>query len=72
MPRELILNDIHDRDISFTASLRLKDTRIGVELAEEVGTPAALGHTALDIFTRLVAAGHGDLSETKVIDLLRE
>jgi 3-hydroxyisobutyrate dehydrogenase len=68
----LILNDIHDRDISFTASLRLKDTRIGVELAEEVGTPAALGHTALDIFTRLVAAGHGDLSETKVIDLLRE
>ncbi|MGF6884323.1 3-hydroxyisobutyrate dehydrogenase [Nocardia sp. GAS34] len=68
----LILDDIHDRDIDFTAALRLKDTRIGVELAEAVGNPAALGHTALGIFTRLVAAGHGELSETKVIDLLRE
>jgi 3-hydroxyisobutyrate dehydrogenase len=68
----LILQDVHDRDIAFTAALRLKDTRIGVELADAVGTPAALGHTALDIFSRLVDAGHGDLSETKVIDLLRE
>ncbi|MGV9666210.1 NAD(P)-dependent oxidoreductase [Nocardia niigatensis] len=62
---------VHDRDIAFTAALRLKDTRIGVELADAVGTPAALGHTAEQIFQRLVAAGHGDLSETKLIDLLR-
>ncbi|MEU6586088.1 NAD(P)-dependent oxidoreductase [Nocardia sp. NPDC046763] len=62
---------VHDRDIAFTAALRLKDTRIGVELADAVGTPAALGHTAEQIFQRLVAGGHGDLSETKLIDLLR-
>ncbi|WP_433560713.1 NAD(P)-dependent oxidoreductase [Nocardia sp. CA-151230] len=62
---------VHDRDIAFTAALRLKDTRIGVELADAVGTPAALGHTAEQIFRRLVADGHGDLSETKLIDLLR-
>ncbi|MQY22052.1 NAD(P)-dependent oxidoreductase [Nocardia macrotermitis] len=68
----LILADAHDHDIDFTAALRLKDTRLGVEAADTLGTPAALGHTALDIFTRLVAAGHGDLAETKVIDLLRE
>lgn len=67
-----ILEGVHDRGIDFTGTLRLKDTRIGVELSDAVGSPAALGHTALDIFTRLVEAGHGDLSETKVIDLLRE
>lgn len=66
-----MIRGAHDRDIAFTAALRLKDTRIGVELADAVGTPAALGHTAELIFERLVAAGHGDLSETKLIDLLR-
>ncbi|WP_040808298.1 NAD(P)-dependent oxidoreductase [Nocardia concava] len=70
MCREMLAGS-HDRDIAFTAALRLKDTRIGVELSDAVGTPAALGHTALEIFERLVAAGHGELSETKVIDLLR-
>ncbi|MET9489664.1 NAD(P)-dependent oxidoreductase [Nocardia sp. NPDC006630] len=68
----LMLDGVHDRDIAFTAALRLKDTRIGVELADTVHAPAALGHTALDMFTRLIDAGHGDLNETKVIDLLRE
>ncbi len=62
----------HDRDIAFTGALRLKDTRIGVESAESVGAPIALGHTALDIFARLVQSGAGELSENKVIDLLRE
>ncbi|MFE3187571.1 NAD(P)-dependent oxidoreductase [Nocardia sp. NPDC059240] len=67
-----MLAGAHDRDIAFTGTLRLKDTRIGVELADAVGSPATLGHTAQDIFERLVAAGHGELNETKVIDLLRE
>jgi 3-hydroxyisobutyrate dehydrogenase len=67
-----MVDGIHDRDIDFTAALRLADTRVGVELAEAVGNPAALGHTALDMFTRLVEAGPGELSETKVIDLLGE
>lgn len=69
---DLMLNGPHDRDIAFTSTLRLKDTRIGVESADSVGAPIALGHAALDIFTRLVDGGHGELSETKVIDLLRE
>ncbi|WP_242676709.1 NAD-binding protein [Rhodococcus sp. ABRD24] len=68
---KLMLDGPHGRDIAFTAALRLKDTRIGVELADAVGAPAALGHTALDIFQCLVAAGYGDLSETKLIDHLR-
>ncbi|WP_338757328.1 NAD(P)-dependent oxidoreductase [Nocardia vulneris] len=68
----LMLDGVHDRDIAFTAALRCKDTRIGVELAEAVHAPAALGHAAYDLFGRLVEAGHGELDETKVIDLLRE
>ncbi|MEV6770228.1 NAD(P)-dependent oxidoreductase [Nocardia sp. NPDC051030] len=68
----LMLEGDHTENIAFTATLRLKDTRIGVELADAVSAPAALGHTAEDIFTRLVEAGHGELHETKVIDLLRE
>uniref|UniRef100_UPI002455D171 NAD(P)-dependent oxidoreductase n=1 Tax=Nocardia brasiliensis TaxID=37326 RepID=UPI002455D171 len=68
----LMLDGVHDRDIAFTAALRLKDTRIGMELAEAVHAPAALGHAAFDLFGRLVEAGHGELNETKVIDLLRE
>lgn len=67
----LMLDGVHDRDIAFTAALRLKDTRFGVELADSVAAPAALGHAAQDIFSRLVDAGHGDLNETKVIDILR-
>jgi 3-hydroxyisobutyrate dehydrogenase len=69
---KLTLDGSHYRDIAFTAALRLKDTGIGVELADSVGAPAALGHTALDIFQRLVAAGHGDLSETALIEYLRD
>ncbi|MGW4243102.1 NAD(P)-dependent oxidoreductase [Nocardia sp. NPDC004722] len=67
-----MLAGAHDRDIAFTGTLRLKDTRIGVALSDAVGSPAALGHTAQDIFERLVATGYGELNETKVIDLLRE
>ncbi|MEU7144423.1 NAD(P)-dependent oxidoreductase [Nocardia sp. NPDC046473] len=68
----IMLDGVHDRDIAFTAELRLKDTRIGVELSDSVDGPAALGHAAYDIFSRLVEAGYGALNETKVLDLLRE
>ncbi|KAA8885956.1 NAD(P)-dependent oxidoreductase [Nocardia colli] len=68
----LMLDGGHDRDIAFTGTLRLKDTRIGVELSDDVHGPAALGHAAHDIFSRLVDAGYGELNETKIIDLLRE
>ncbi|MFI1912672.1 NAD(P)-dependent oxidoreductase [Nocardia sp. NPDC020380] len=68
----LMLEGVHDRDIAFTAALRLKDTRIGVEQADALAAPALLGHAALGHFRRLVEAGYGDLNESKIIDLLRE
>ncbi|WP_405165156.1 NAD(P)-dependent oxidoreductase [Nocardia sp. NBC_01499] len=68
----IMLDGVHDRDIAFTGTLRLKDTRIGVELSDDVDGPAALGHAAYDIFHRLVEAGYGDLNETKIIDMLRD
>lgn len=67
----LMLDDIHDRDIAFTAALRLKDTRIGVELSDAVDAPAALGHTALELFDSLVDSGHGALSEAILLNHLR-
>lgn len=68
----LMLEGVHDRDIAFTAALRSKDTRIGVEQADALAAPALLGHAALRHFRHLVEAGHGDLNESKLIDLLRE
>lgn len=68
----LMLDGVHDRDITFTAALRLKDTRIGVEQADAVNAPTPLGHAALEHFHRLVAAGYDTLNETKLLDLLRE
>ncbi|MCX4091441.1 NAD(P)-dependent oxidoreductase [Nocardia sp. alder85J] len=67
-----MLDGRRDEDIAFTAALRLKDTRIGVELADSVGAPAALGRAAREQLARPVAAGHGDRDETAVFDVLRD
>ncbi|QLY28739.1 NAD(P)-dependent oxidoreductase [Nocardia huaxiensis] len=68
----LMLEQAHDRGITFTSALRLKDTRIGAEQADALQAPNALGSAARDIFERLVASGRGDLNETSVLELLRE
>ncbi|MQY31624.1 3-hydroxyisobutyrate dehydrogenase [Nocardia sp. RB56] len=67
-----MLDGHYDRDVAFTAALRLKDTRIGVEAADSVGAPAALGRAARELLTGPVDAGHGDLDETVVFDLLHD
>lgn len=63
--------DDHEKNITFTGALRLKDTLYGMALAEDVGANARFGRVAAEAFGRLVADGLGDLSETKVIDVLR-
>ncbi|RJO75582.1 NAD(P)-dependent oxidoreductase [Nocardia panacis] len=62
----------HDSVITFTATLRLKDTRVGIEHAESLGAPAALGRAARPLFQRVVDTGEGHLNETKIIDRLRD
>jgi 3-hydroxyisobutyrate dehydrogenase len=61
----------HDRDISFTGQLRLKDTLYGLALADKVGQRAVFGQAAGEAFSRQVDDGLGDLSECKIIDVLR-
>ncbi|WP_019926759.1 NAD(P)-dependent oxidoreductase [Nocardia sp. BMG111209] len=67
-----MLDGHYDRNIAFTAALRLKDTRVGVELADSVGGPAALGRAARDLLARPVDAGRGELDETALFDLLHD
>jgi 3-hydroxyisobutyrate dehydrogenase len=62
----------HDRDISFTGQLRLKDTLYGLALADKMGQRAVFGQVAGDAFSRQVEDGLGGLSECKVIDVLRQ
>ncbi len=68
----LMLTGNHTDDIAFTAALRRKDTRVGVDLAESLSAPTSLGRAALHLFDDLIRSGHADLNESKIIDLLRE
>lgn len=61
----------HDRDVLFTGSLRLKDTRYGVRLARQLDVDARLGRAALQAYQHLVDLGFGEQNETKLIDAVR-
>ncbi|HEX6141577.1 MAG TPA: NAD(P)-dependent oxidoreductase [Geminicoccaceae bacterium] len=64
-------DDHHDRDISFTGRLRLKDAEYGVRLAKKLGLGAPLGRVACEAFGRLLEHGLADLNESKVIEIAR-
>lgn len=62
----------HETNITFSGRLRLKDTLYGMALAKAVGAEAGFGKLAEEAFRRQIDAGFGDLSETKVFDVLRD
>ena len=64
-------DNLHDQNILFNASLRLKDTHYGVELARALEQQTLLGETTVRAFQKLVDAGFGEQSESKIIDILR-
>ncbi len=68
---QLMVAAEHDTHVTFSAYWRLKDTRYGVKLAEKMGQQIPLGKVAQEIFQKLVDAGHANLAESKVIDILR-
>ncbi len=68
---KLMLAANFDKDVTFTGKLRLKDTLYGTALAKSVGAEIAFGEVAEGMFRRLVADGLGELSESKVIDVVR-
>jgi 3-hydroxyisobutyrate dehydrogenase len=64
-------DDHHDRDISFTGRLRLKDASYGVSLAEKLGLGAPFGRVAVAAFGQLVERDLAELNESKIIEIAR-
>jgi len=62
----------HENNVDFNAGWRLKDTKYGVAFAHKMGQDAMLGKLAEEAFQQVVDAGHFNLSESKVIDILRK
>ena len=63
--------DEHNKNITFSGQLRLKDIVYALNMAKTLGQKTPFGDTARDPFQLLTDAGLKELSETKVIDVLR-
>lgn len=66
-----IVEDAHDRDVLFTPTLRLKDVRYALELAQTLGVGSPFGALAGGIFQQLIDLGHAHVNESKVIEVSR-
>lgn len=64
-------NDEHNVNITFSGKLRLKDVAYALSMADSLGQETIFGKTAKVAFQRLADAGLEDMSETKIIDVLR-
>jgi len=62
----------HENDVQFNTGWRLKDTKYGVEFAHKMRQDASLGKIAEKAFQLAMDAGFSNLSESKVIDVLRK
>ncbi len=61
----------HAGKVTFSGRWRLKDAVYGLRLAKKLGQETPTGSAAAEAFQKLVDAGLGELSESKVIDVLR-
>jgi 3-hydroxyisobutyrate dehydrogenase len=61
----------HERDIAFTPALRLKDVDYALQLARSLGLPVPFGRTAQEAFKQLCQSGNAEVSESKIIDIVR-
>jgi len=66
-----IIDDNHDRDVAFTPALRLKDVDYALRLTRELGIGSPFGEVAYDAFRQLCDLGHGQLNESKIIEVAR-
>jgi 3-hydroxyisobutyrate dehydrogenase len=65
------LADDHDRNVVFSAALRLKDVQYALRLAHELGLDSTYGEAAARTLRRLAAAGHAAENESRIIDVMR-
>lgn len=63
-------DDHHDRDLTFSVSLRRKDTAYAMAFAKEVGIDPPFAAGALTAFEKMEESGWDDLNESKIVDLL--
>lgn len=68
--RRMVLDD-HDRNITFTPRLRLKDVHYGLQLAGKLGLGTPFGALAARAFGELCATGRADENESNVIAFAR-
>lgn len=64
--------DDHDRNITFTPRLRLKDVDYALRLADKLGLGVPFGALAGRVFQRLCETGQGDENESNVIRVARD
>jgi 3-hydroxyisobutyrate dehydrogenase len=64
--------DDHDRNITFTPRLRLKDVDYALRFAAKLGLGVPFGALAGRVFQRLCASGYGDENESNVIRVARD
>ena len=60
-----------DRDVTFTAALRLKDVEYALRLADTVGVGAPFGAAARNALRRLLELGGGEQHEGRIIEVAR-
>jgi 3-hydroxyisobutyrate dehydrogenase len=63
-------DDHHDRDVTFSVSLRRKDTAYAVAFAKEVGIDPPFAAGGLAAFEKMEESGWDELNESKIVDLL--
>jgi 3-hydroxyisobutyrate dehydrogenase len=63
-------DDHHDRDLTFSVSLRRKDTAYSVAFAKEIGIDPPFASGALAAFEKMEEWGWDELNESKIVDLL--
>ena len=69
--RRFLASD-HDRDVVFSAALRLKDVEYALRLARKLGFESAYGQAAALTLRRLTAAGYAGENESRIIDVMRD
>jgi 3-hydroxyisobutyrate dehydrogenase len=68
--RRFVAGD-HDRNVVFSAALRLKDVEYALRLARKLGLDCAYGEVAARTLRCLAAAGYAGENESRIIDVMR-
>lgn len=69
---KLMVTGNHQDDVIFNAGWRFKDTQYGVDFSKKMGVSTELGQSTQQIFQQVITAGYADLSESKIIDIVRQ